>query len=102
MPCQDPDYGLIKKNAEQLYSRLRKAESELTIICHELEKTGYDFDLNPHLSHWWDDRKKAEFERLEALAKKQLEKKLCEELFQKPLSSLSDNDKKLLRHYNYI
>lgn len=102
MPCQDPDYGLINKNVEQLYSKLRKAQSELTIICHELEKTGYDFELNPQLSRWWDDRKKAELERLEAEAKKQLEKELCKELFQKPLSSLSDNDKNLLRKYNYI
>jgi len=102
MPCHDPDYDQIKKNEQILLSKYRKAQSELSIVCHELEKIGYDFDLNPQLSRWWDKRKKEELKRQEAEAKKRLEKKLCEELLQKPLNSLSSSDKELLRRYNCI
>lgn len=70
--------------------------------CRALEERNFDFDSNPMIRAFWERHKKYDQARLDAENKEKSERLLCIELCNKPLSSLTQEDKALLRKYKYL
>jgi len=103
MPCNDGGWPLSDYSTD---SRTIRENNELTEMlcstCRVLETQGFDFDLNPLLSRWWDAHKK-EDERKEALRiMKAKRREMAIEISKKSVADLTEEDKKMLREFHMI
>lgn len=107
MPCSDGGIP-YPPSREEIIARnfAKRAEPMLCSACRVLERLGYDFDENPELSEWWDAHKKADEARLAKEAKEQAreswERRIVNEALRKKFADLTNEEKGLLRKYNYI
>jgi hypothetical protein len=105
MPCRDQyteDYEYQERQATKLENTISLLESFLCSTCRVLERTKYDFDENPALSEWWASHKAEDERREAALIKKRLRWELAIEVSNKPVNSLTEEDKKLLREFELL
>lgn len=105
MPCRDEyteDYEYRERQVTKLEKTVSLLESFLCSTCRVLEKGGYDFDENPALSEWWASHKAADERREAAIIKKRLRRELAIEVSNKPVNSLTEEDKKLLREFELL
>lgn len=108
MPCRcdgyEPDPRDLLRNATKREDALTEM---LCSTCRHLESQGYDFDLNPQLSKWWDSHKKEdalrqqkELEEARIRHQKELERLRIQEevtrLLTIPIANLTRNEKKFL------
>jgi len=70
--------------------------------CRALEERNYDFNGNKTIQAFWTRHKQYDQARLDAENKEKSERLLCIELCDKPISSLTTEDKNLLRKYKYL
>lgn len=110
MPCiggptweQERDERKAKERKERELARM---EPLLCSACRGLERLGYDFDENPELSEWWDKHKKADAARAEAerkaLEKAEWERKVIKDALDKPIGTLTKEEKDLLKKHNFL
>jgi len=93
-----PDY-----NMEMIYQKqIAMLESLLCSTCRVLEKTKYDFDENPRLIEWWDKHKKQDLAKTQKEQKLRLRKEQAFTIAQKPFSSLTTKEKKILKEEGYF
>jgi hypothetical protein len=105
MPCRDTyseDHEYQARQRAKLENTNSLLESFLCSTCRVLERTQYDFDENPALSEWWTSHKAADERKEAALIKKRLRREQAIEVSNKPVKSLTKNDKKLLREFDLL
>ena len=104
MPCRTDPIPPTSFEIEAKKNRefRQMAEPLLCSACRALENLGFDFDLNPELSRWWDNHKKEDEARIQAEAKKKFREKRALQLVELPVLSLTDDDIKLLREEGYL
>lgn len=101
MPCNDGGWPSESQSQslkiKQLSRSNRELEALLCSTCRVLETQGYDFDLNPALSTWWDQHKKEDIARQEKELRAKLLKEEAMEIAKKPFIELTAQDRKKLR-----
>lgn len=95
--------AIQRTHDEQVAARVRnELEPLLCSACRALEGFGFDFDLNPALSVWWDKHKKDDEAREAAEALKRWEDRIVKDALNKPFNKLSVEEKSLLNKRGYF
>lgn len=103
MPCNDGGIPYPPTKEEIAREQFNKrAPSMLCSACRALDLLGYDFDLNPELSEWWDKHKKEDDRKEQARRKAEWQKRVAEEASQKSIKDLTPEEKSLLAKLGYF
>jgi hypothetical protein len=103
MPCCGYEREQERNNA---FQDLKEENSDLrTMLCSVLrtmDHLHWDYNTNPMVARWWEEHKRydAEIERTALL--KENKRKIAIDLSKKPVSELTQEDKKLLREEGFL
>ena len=104
MSCQGgPSYNeSLTEEYDKLRNDLASKEALICSACRALEEFGFDFDLNPELSVWWDKHKQDDAQREKKRDAARLRKERAAILATKPFSELTEAEKKILKVEGYF